>query len=111
MARYRDKSNCKHKATVSKRVKGETKDERHERRLRTAFNHKDELRAWCIAHGATFKIHNEGMHWQIKIGKMQFDWWPISAKLIINQKWQKGIHVHDYKQLIKIIQEKSNGKI
>lgn len=51
------------------------------------MRHKSELEAWCDAHGWRMVIHNEGHHWQFRSRSQQVDWWPSSAKLVINEKW------------------------
>jgi len=35
------------------------------------------------------------------------EWWPSSAKLVLNKKWEEGIHCHDYKQALMVIEESS----
>ena len=51
------------------------------------------------------RITNEGHHWQITGGSLLAEWWPSSAKLVIGKKWHDGIHCHDYKQALKIIED------
>ena len=53
--------------------------------------------------GVEFRLLNEGEHWQVKANDKAYDWWPRTAKLVINQNWKRGVHVHDYTQLINII--------
>jgi hypothetical protein len=50
--------------------------------------------------GFKFRVLNEGQHFQIERGVMVLDWWPRTAKMVVNKKWQQAIHVHDTKQII-----------
>jgi hypothetical protein len=53
----------------------------------------------------TLRITNEGHHWRIADGGFLAEWWPSSAKLVIGKKWHDGIHCHDYKQALKVIED------
>ena len=99
MAKYRDNSKSKFKAQI-RYIEGETPDARHDRRQQHNVNRLDRLRNYCKSNGFGLKVTNEEMHWQIKRGKIQIDWWPRSAKMIVNKQWSKGIHVHDTGQII-----------
>ncbi len=57
------------------------------------------------AAGLTLTITNEGHHWQIADGGFLTEWWPSGAKLVIGKKWHDGIHCHDYKQALKVIED------
>jgi len=63
------------------------------------------VRRWCWQRGLTPRITNEGHHWQIADGGFLAEWWPSSAKLVIGKKWHDGIHCHDYKQALKVIED------
>jgi hypothetical protein len=39
------------------------------------------------------------MHWQVKRGPILIEWWPRTAKMVVNKQWNKGVHVHDVTQL------------
>ena len=100
MAKYRDRSKCKVEAEICKYKPGEQATDRHERRLLTNKSHADKLRNYCKSNGFSCEIKNEGHHWQIKRGNVTLDWWPSTAKLVINRQYNKGIHVHDISQVI-----------
>ncbi len=107
MAKYRDKSNCKDEPRIMRTIRGESAKDRHYRRLQTNKEHQDKFKAWAEADkNIEYRILNNGEHWQVKTAGKQFDWWPRSAKLIIDCQWKKGIHCHDYTQFIKVIEEK-----
>lgn len=99
MAKYHDKTNSRIPAEVSKFQPGEQAKDRHERRLQTNKEYADILRNYCRSNGWRFDIKNEGHHWQMRRGKLILDWYPATAKLIVNQQWKKGIHVHDIGQI------------
>jgi len=84
---------------------GESFKARHFRRLAANLQHEAKLRQWCQQNGLALRITNEGHHWQVTEGRFVAEWWPSSAKLVINKRWREGIHCHDYKQAIETIQK------
>ena len=104
MAKYRDKLKSQHEPQIVKRKNGEGWKERHRRRLQLNQERLDKFRKWVVSFGCEFRHLNGGEHWQVKHNGNCFDWWPRSAKLVINQRWKNGVHVHDYTQLIKYIE-------
>jgi len=78
---------------------------RHARRLSANLEQEANVRRWCRQRGLTLRITNEGHHWQIADGGFLAEWWPSSAKLVIGKKWHGGIHCHDYKQALKVIED------
>ena len=85
--------------------RGEDFRTRHRRRLATSLERETEVRRWCVKHGMTLRITNDGHHWQITDGVFLAEWWPSSAKLVIGKCWHAGIHCHDYTQVLKVIQD------
>ena len=75
------------------------------RRLSANLEQEANVRRWCGQRGLTLRITNEGHHWQIADGGFLAEWWPSSAKLVIGKKWHDGIHCHDYKQALKVIED------
>ncbi len=84
---------------------GEDFSIRHARRLSANLEREVEVRQWCQQRGLMLRITNEGHHWQITDGGFLAEWWPSSAKLVIGKRWQDGIHCHDYKQALKLIED------
>ena len=76
----------------------ECPSERHERRKDTNLANRSVLEEFCRDHEIKFVIKNEGHHWQFRRGKILVEWWPSSAKLVVNKRWKQGIHVHDWEQ-------------
>ena len=84
---------------------GEDFSTRHARRLSANLKQEADVRRWCDERGLTLRVTNEGHHWQITDGRFLAEWWPSSAKLVIGKKWNDGIHCHDYKQALKVIED------
>ena len=103
MAKYRDKTKSRSQAKVVDYKDNEQWRDRHHRRFSTNQEYVAEFRRLCDESGYEFRVLNNGEHWQIKANGNCFDWWPRSAKLIINKQWKNGIHVHDITQLIQEI--------
>jgi|GEM_PF-1728511 len=106
-SRFRDVSSVGRSDVVPYR-RGEDPAERHARRLYTNLKFQEEVRAWAQRHGIVLKIKNEGHHWIFEYRNRVAEWWPSSAKLVIDRAYSKGIHVHDYKQLIKYLTKEWN---
>ena len=85
--------------------RGEDFRMRHARRLSANLEQEANVRRWCGQRGLKLRITNEGHHWQITDGGFLAEWWPSSAKLVIGKKWHDGIHCHDYKQALKVIED------
>jgi len=99
MAKYRDKTKTQLPAEICKYKRDERSGDRHNRRLETNKQYADKLRNYCRSNGLSFEIKNEGLHWQIKRGEVTIDWWPSTAKMVVNQQYDQGIHVHDITQI------------
>ncbi len=78
--------------------------ERHTRRLHGNLRYEAEVRGWCRARGLELRISNEGHHWQLTQDKFVAEWWPSSAKLVFNKRWDQGCHCHDYRQALELIE-------
>ncbi len=83
---------------------GEDASDRHARRHSVALEGEEGLRAWCEAWRVNFAVTNNGHHWRFNLPKGKVvEWWPSSAKLVVGQQWERGVHVHDYEQVKRII--------
>lgn len=78
--------------------------QRHERRKAENVARVAYVEEQCQALGVTVAVYNHGHHWQFRLpsGKI-VEWWPSSAKLVVDQRWDKGIHVHDWEQALAIV--------
>lgn len=83
---------------------GERATERHARRLRENLKHADDLLRWCGENNIAAKILNRGHHWIFSLPSGDaVEWWPSSAKLVVNKQWGCGIHTHDFEQCRRVI--------
>jgi hypothetical protein len=80
-----------------------THSQRSDIRMRAAVRDGRLLRQWVESVGGTLDIKNDGHHWIVKLDARCFEWWPSSAKLVIDKMWQRGIHAHDIEQVMKVV--------
>lgn len=102
--RYKDRLQAETKAGTVKFKPGESYRKRHARRLQanvTVF--ADEAMAWSDKHSVSMRISNGNHHWIFSQGSTLVEWWPSSAKCVINKNWKSGIHVHEWPQLVAIL--------
>lgn len=104
MARYGDTERTKGRHV--RYIPGEPWRQRHERRKRAANDCSDRLQNWAQGRGVSLTITNEGHHYQFRRGDHRADWWPSSAKLVLDEQWRNGIHVHDYQAVVEILEER-----
>jgi hypothetical protein len=76
---------------------------RHYRRLDANLGFQASVEKWCKSQGFDLRITNNGHHWQLTKDHFLAEWWPSSAKLVLNKEWDQGIHCHDYKQALAVI--------
>ena len=79
---------------------------RHDRRKRTAEDLGDRILAWCHSRNITLEIKNDFHHWVFTVGQKKAEWWPSTAKLVLNRDYNNGIHAHDWKQVVKVLSER-----
>ena len=83
--------------------RGEAPMARHTRRLNSNLRYEAQARRWCSEHRFNLRISNQGHHWQLTKDKFVAEWWPSSAKLVINKQWSDRCHCHDYRQSLELI--------
>lgn len=71
---------------------------RHERRLNTNLENQKEVVDFCQQYGIKLSITNGGHHWVFLLGTRKVEWWPSTAKMVADMKYNRGVHVHDFKQ-------------
>ena len=86
-------------------VPGEDAADRHVRRAREAVDQAKPAMVAFARFGVTLTIMNFGGHWIMTHGSRRAEWWPSSAKLVVNQKWQRGIHAHDWTQVLNYLRK------
>lgn len=82
----------------------EKSEDRHQRRLKLAIKHSDRLKGYCNHKGYELKISQEGKHFVINRKRLHIDWYPYSAKMIVNYQNGDGIHVHEVSQIISYLE-------
>ncbi len=80
---------------------GEDYRDRHKRRLEFNLKAQEWVAEEAAALGLTLTVTNDGHHWQFRGGDINADWWPSSAKFVLNSNFKRGIHVHDYHAMMK----------
>lgn len=95
MSRYSDISSGGHSRLVPY-IPTEGDKKRHARRKQAANDTEEKLRSWCVGNGWSLAVKNKGHHLIMQKGNVRAEWWPSSAKLVFNKKWNRGIHCHDY---------------
>jgi hypothetical protein len=81
-------------------IEGEAGKERHERRRGHALSNRDDVREWCQERSIKFTVTNEGHHWRFVRRGTSCDWWPSTAKFVVGKQYNRGLHVHDFEQLL-----------
>ncbi len=76
---------------------------RHQERKEFNLKRRKRLEDWANKHGYTFKVMNQS-HWILTRKTKRCEWWPGTAKLVINQQFDRGIHAHDWLQVIDVIE-------
>lgn len=97
----------RHRAGRSKLVpyhEGEPPADRHARRLQANVEQgRTEVERWCEEQGVGFEVKNGGHHWIFRRGDWIAEWWPSSAKLVVQRCYGDGMHVHDWKQAMRLL--------
>lgn len=96
--RHADQRRASIPATQIRYDPNEAPMERHDRRLSMNLEQEGVVRAWADEQGLALLIRNKGHHWTFQAPGFVAEWWPSSAKLVLNKQWDRGIHVHDWPQ-------------
>lgn len=91
------------RSRVAPFIPGESKFDRHARRKHIACEMRAEAIAQAEQLGFAVRILNNGEHWQFSNGRTVIEWWPSSAKLVRDKKWERGVHAHDVTQVLKML--------
>ena len=114
MASSRRKTRYRDKSSLGKEPGGKPKGydwrSRHDRR-RAKANRSNRSAGLAFASlGGWLWVGNDGHHWKIVFpGGLVVEWWPASAKLVVNQNWPNGVHCHTWQKLWRYVKEKLDG--
>lgn len=98
--KFRDRFKAETAPRVVKFKPGEDPMDRHRRRLETNSElFLDDAKKWAEENGVRFSVTNGTHHWSFYRDQFIVEWRPSSAKCVINKRWEKGIHVHEWPQL------------
>lgn len=104
MSKYKDVSGVGRSRAVPF-LKDETAQDRHARRKAHNFGLRQETEIFCEQNGIRLQIKNKGHHWIARKEKTIIEWWPSSAKVVINKNWKRGVHVHDAYQFHTLLEK------
>src|SRR5690349_14298138 len=82
---------------------GESTKRRHARRYFKNLENWTALQDWAFERGFSFQMKNRGEHWILKGAGIICEWWPSTAKLVLNYEYRDGRHTHDWLQLCAIL--------
>jgi hypothetical protein len=103
-AKYKDKLNLGRSRLVPYNSI-ESAAERHARRLQTSSRFEAAASAWARRFGIKVKISNRGHHWRFVLDSRIAEWWPSSAKLVLNKDYAAGIYAHDFLLVKKFLED------
>jgi hypothetical protein len=79
--------------------------ERLERRLSRTLNLEVEVAGWAAQHGLTLRVLNDGHHWLLQKPGFVAEWWPSSARVVLNRDCLRGRHAPHWAQVAALIHE------
>jgi len=102
-----DPRNSRYPSRYVRPREGESWKARHDRRIQTALDLLPQVIKWTIKVGVDLTIANDNQHWIWKTldDKHRADWWPSSAKLVIDRKFEDSIHAHDPGQVARELRD------
>lgn len=83
--------------------------QRRERRLNRNTSAAQQAKIWADQKGFTCRIHNDGHHWIWQKAGLVAEWWPSSAKLVLNRKYDRSFQVHDWTGVIPFLESEAGA--
>lgn len=77
---------------------------RHKARAAEAIGSIRDAGIAFAKHGGWLRVLNSGQHWQIIYGAGPIriiEWWPSTAKMVVDTDWKHGVHVHRWQDVLK----------
>lgn len=82
------------------------KAQRRANRVEREVGKQLQMDDWCEDRGIDMTVKNDGQHWRFVMGRRSADWWPSSAKLVLNQKFDAPIHATSAEQVQRILTDR-----
>jgi hypothetical protein len=67
------------------------------------------IRAWAEARGCSLRVLNDGHHWLFEMPGFTAEWWPSSAKLVLNRNYVQAHHAPHWADVMAVLQRHSGG--
>lgn len=83
----------------------EYKRQRRERRMERTSGLESEVRAWAERHGCSLRVSNDGHHWLFQTPGFMAEWWPSSARLVVNRDYASHIHATHWAEVVAVLQQ------
>jgi len=83
--------------------------QRRERRLGRNLTSGNRAKTWADQHGFALRINNEGHHWMWQKGQFVAEWWPSSAKLVLNRDYARSFDAYDWTGVVPFLETKEDG--
>lgn len=77
----------------------EYRRQRRQRRVDRNLDVSREAKARADRRGFTLRVLNEGQHWLFQKPGLVAEWWPSSAKLVLNRDYDHDQHAHHWPQV------------
>jgi hypothetical protein len=81
----------------------ESMRQRRARRMDRTARNESQVHDWARRHGCTLRVLNDGHHWLFEKGGFVAEWWPSSAKLVLNRDYTRDHHAphwHDVQRVL-----------
>ena len=83
----------------------EYKKQRRERRMERTSRLEEQARVWAEGHGCSLRVLNDGHHWLFQKPGFVAEWWPSSAKLVVNRDYGSDIQAPHWADVVAALAE------
>jgi len=63
------------------------------------------VRAWVEQRGCSLRVLNDGHHWLIQKPGLMAEWWPSSAKLVLNRDYGRDYHAAHWQDVAAVLHQ------
>jgi hypothetical protein len=78
---------------------------RRERRMERASYQEVQIRVWAERHGCSLRVLNDRYHWLIQKPGFTAEWWPSSAKLVVNRVYERQYHAPHWADVALVLEQ------